>query len=62
VRALRARLALSRPEFARRFGLAVAVVRDWEQGLSRPDPAAHAQQRKVFASFFKKKPFSYVLF
>ena len=22
------------------FGLAVAAVRDWEQGLRRPDPAA----------------------
>lgn len=40
VRAIRERLALSRPAFARRFGLAVAAVRDWEQGLRRPDPAA----------------------
>ncbi len=40
VRALRERLGLSRPAFAERFGLAVAAVRDWEQGLRRPDPAA----------------------
>jgi putative transcriptional regulator len=40
VRALRKRLALTRPAFAQRFGLAVAAVRDWEQGLRRPDPAA----------------------
>jgi putative transcriptional regulator len=40
VRALRARLGLSRAAFAERFGLAVTAVRDWEQGLRRPDPAA----------------------
>ena len=40
VRAIRDRLGLSRPVFAQRFGLAVAAVRDWEQGLRRPDPAA----------------------
>ncbi len=40
VRAIRERLGLSRPAFAQRFGLAVAAVRDWEQGLRRPDPAA----------------------
>ncbi len=40
VRAIREKLNLSRPAFAERFGLAVAAVRDWEQGLRRPDPAA----------------------
>jgi putative transcriptional regulator len=40
VRAIRKRLNLTRPDFARRFGLAIAAVRDWEQGLRRPDPAA----------------------
>lgn len=40
VRAIRDRLGLSRPAFAARFGLAVSAVRDWEQGLRRPDPAA----------------------
>jgi putative transcriptional regulator len=40
VRAIRDRLGLSRRAFAEKFGLAVAAVRDWEQGLRRPDPAA----------------------
>ena len=40
VRAIRERLGLTRPAFAQRFGLAVTAVRDWEQGLRRPDPAA----------------------
>ncbi len=40
MRAIRDRLGLTRPAFAQRFGLAVAAVRDWEQGLRRPDPAA----------------------
>jgi putative transcriptional regulator len=40
VRAIRERLSLTRPAFAQRFGLAIAAVRDWEQGLRRPDPAA----------------------
>ncbi len=40
VRAIRERLGVSRSVFAERFGLAVAAVRDWEQGLRRPDPAA----------------------
>lgn len=40
VRAIRERLGLTRTAFADRFGLAVAAVRDWEQGLRRPDIAA----------------------
>ena len=40
VRAIRERLGLTRPAFAQRFGLAMAAVRDWEQGLRRPGPAA----------------------
>ncbi len=40
VRAIRDRLGLSRRAFAEKFGLALAAVRDWEQGLRRPDPAA----------------------
>jgi len=40
VRAIREQLGVSRPVFAERFGLAVSAVRDWEQGLRRPDPAA----------------------
>jgi putative transcriptional regulator len=37
---MREKLGLSRPAFAARFGLAVSAVRDWEQGLRKPDPAA----------------------
>ena len=40
VRGIREKLGLSRTVFAERFGLAVSAVRDWEQGLRRPDPAA----------------------
>jgi len=40
VRAIRERMGLTRPAFAKRFVLAVAAVRDWEQGLLRPDTAA----------------------
>ena len=40
VRAIRDRMGLTRPAFAQKFGLAVAALRDWEQGLRRPDPAA----------------------
>jgi putative transcriptional regulator len=47
VRAIRTALGLSRPAFAARFGLAVAAVRDWEQGLRRPDPAAQVLLRVI---------------
>lgn len=40
VRAIRERLGLTRPAFAQQFGLEPSAVRDWEQGLSRPDPVA----------------------
>ncbi len=40
VRGIREKLGLSRPAFAERFRLAAAAVRDWEQGVRRPDPAA----------------------
>ena len=40
VRATRSRTGLSREKFAARFGLKAAAVREWEQGLRRPDPAA----------------------
>ena len=39
VRVIREAMGLSRPAFAQRFGLAVTAVRDWEQGLRRPDAA-----------------------
>jgi putative transcriptional regulator len=40
VRAIQKKLGVGRPAFAERFGLAVTAVRDWEQGLRWPDPAA----------------------
>ena len=51
VQAIRARTGLPHEAFAARFGLKVAAVRDWEQGLRRPDPAAHSLLRVT-----EKKP------
>jgi putative transcriptional regulator len=40
VKAIRTRLGLSQAAFAKKFGLAVGNVRDWEQGRSVPDRSA----------------------
>ena len=40
VAAIRKRLNLSQDEFAARFHLSAASVRDWEQGRQTPDAAA----------------------
>jgi putative transcriptional regulator len=40
VTAIRKKLHLSQAEFATRFGLSVATVRDWEQQRRRPDRIA----------------------
>lgn len=40
VRGIRTGMGLTREAFAERFGLKVAAVRDWEQGLRTPDPSA----------------------
>ena len=40
IRALRARLKLSRRKFAEKFGLDVRAIQDWEQGRRVPDKAA----------------------
>lgn len=40
VRAIRARLNLSREKFADRFGLDARALQDWEQGRRVPDRAA----------------------
>jgi putative transcriptional regulator len=37
VRILRQELGLSQPQFAARFGLTPATVRNWEQGRTQPD-------------------------
>jgi DNA-binding transcriptional regulator YiaG len=42
VKALRRELGISQEEFAGRFGLDVATVRNWEQGRTTPDGAAAA--------------------
>ena len=42
VRAIRAGTGLSRAEFAKRFGLDLRAVQDWEQGRRHPDRAARA--------------------
>jgi putative transcriptional regulator len=40
VRAIRQRLALTRAEFAQRFGFSPAAVKEWEIGRRRPDRSA----------------------
>ena len=40
VRAIRRRLALSRVEFASRFGFSTAAVKEWEIGRRTPDRSA----------------------
>lgn len=40
VAAIRKRLRLTQAQFADRYGLAVATVRDWEQKRRRPDRIA----------------------
>ncbi|NDG49201.1 MAG: helix-turn-helix domain-containing protein, partial [Rhodospirillales bacterium] len=47
VRAIRGRLKLTQPAFARRFGLPVGTVRDWEQGRAVPDQAARVLLRII---------------
>ncbi len=42
VRAIRERLKLSQPEFARRYALPLASLRKWEQGTRKPDAASRA--------------------
>ena len=40
IKHLRGRLGLTQEEFAARFHLPYATVRDWEQGIREPDAAA----------------------
>lgn len=42
VKALRIKLRLTQEQFAAKYNLNVARVRDWEQGRSRPDSAVRA--------------------
>jgi len=47
VKAIREILGLSQEAFARRFGLDLATVRNWEQKRSRPDTAARVLLRTI---------------
>jgi DNA-binding transcriptional regulator YiaG len=47
VKAIREKLSLSQEAFARRFGLDLATVRNWEQNRSRPDTAARVLLRTI---------------
>jgi putative transcriptional regulator len=47
VSALRRKTGLTQEEFALRFGLTVARVRDWEQKRSEPDAAARAYLKVI---------------
>ena len=47
VRRVRRRTGLSRVEFARRIGVSLATVRDWEQGNHLPEGAARALLRII---------------
>ncbi len=42
VRAIRARLHMSREEFAKRFGFSIRTVEKWEQGIRQPESSARA--------------------
>jgi putative transcriptional regulator len=51
VRKIRRRLKLSQDEFAAKFGLSVATVREWEQNRRRPEGAA-----RVLLTVIAKEP------
>jgi putative transcriptional regulator len=47
VRIIRRALRLSQEEFARRYGISVGTLRDWEQNRSKPDMAALSYLRVI---------------
>ncbi|WP_267420826.1 helix-turn-helix domain-containing protein [Methylobacterium sp. GC_Met_2] len=47
VRAVRERLGLTQEQFAWRYGLDVAAIRNWETGRRKPDPAASGYLRVI---------------
>lgn len=51
VRKIRSCLKLSQAEFAAKFGLMAATIRDWEQNRRKPDGAA-----RVLLQIIKKDP------
>jgi putative transcriptional regulator len=46
---LRRRLGLSQAAFAKRYGIPLGTLRDWEQGRTRPDEAAASYIRVIEA-------------
>lgn len=46
-KAVRHSLGISQAEFAMRFGLELDTLQNWEQGRSRPDPAANVLLRVI---------------
>jgi len=61
VKAMRREMHLSQEQFAHRFGLSPARIRDWEQGRSSPDGAVRAylmvikRERKAVESALGKQ-------
>lgn len=49
-RAIRLALGLSQAQFARRFGLDVDTLQNWEQGRTQPDRPAQAYLRAIAAA------------
>ena len=49
VRLIREKFGLSQEQFARRFGLRLAMVRGWEDRTLAPDPAAVTLLRVIWA-------------
>jgi putative transcriptional regulator len=48
-RRIRLKLGLSQPEFAKRFGIPLGTLRDWEQHRAEPDQAAQTLLRVIEA-------------
>ena len=47
---VRFKLRLSQDDFARRFGIPVGTLRDWEQHRSKPDQAAESFLKVIAAN------------
>ena len=49
-RHVRIKLGLSQDDFARRFGIPVGTLRDWEQHRTKPDQAAESYLKVIAAN------------
>ncbi len=47
IKAIRRHLGLSQAMFAEQFGFSITMLRNWEQGKCRPDPAIRAYLRVI---------------